>query len=134
MRLWISRSYGAAKPTREPAGSGSLSLYAGLIDGALQTVAGLVGSVEPGAPKLPFALDEVEIIRPLPQSCYAYVELADSEDDAPADVRKLNIQMLNERGEILVRLKNLHVRAAGRMQPGVLDVADQGTRRPRDTL
>ena len=90
-------------------------LHPSLVDGALQTVAALVGSAEPGVPCLPFALDEVEILRPLGQSCYAYVEVAAAEASG-AGVRQFNIQLLNERGETSIRLKHLHVRAQGKVR------------------
>ncbi|UAA37463.1 SDR family NAD(P)-dependent oxidoreductase [Paraneptunicella aestuarii] len=85
-------------------------LHPSLIDGALQTVVGLIGSVQPGTPYLPFALDEVLILRPLTQTCYAHVEFAEpGQVDSP--MKKFNIQLLNERGEVLAKLKNFYVRA-----------------------
>ena len=54
-------------------------LHPSMIDGALQTIAALAGGVELTTPHLPFALDEVEIVHPLPQTCYAYAEYADSQ-------------------------------------------------------
>ncbi|NOU17183.1 MAG: SDR family NAD(P)-dependent oxidoreductase [Bacteroidales bacterium] len=86
-------------------------LHPSIIDGALQTVASLVSGLELTTPYLPFAIDEVEIIRPMPQTCYAYVEFADSEKQVHADIMKFNIQLLNEGGDTLVRLKNFYVRA-----------------------
>ncbi|MEA2465645.1 MAG: polyketide synthase PksN, partial [Acidobacteriota bacterium] len=55
---------------------GQFILHPALIDGALQTVAGVAGSATPRTPHLPFALDELEILRPLPQTCYAYAQRA----------------------------------------------------------
>jgi polyketide synthase PksN len=88
----------------------SYVLHPSLIDGALQTVAGLVGAWEPATPYLPFALDEVQLLQPLPQLCYAHVSRAAGERSA-GGIRKFDIQLLSESGELLVRLKNLFVRA-----------------------
>ncbi|TQV86001.1 SDR family NAD(P)-dependent oxidoreductase [Aliikangiella coralliicola] len=86
-------------------------LHPCIIDSALQTVVGLIGRLESGTPYLPFALDEVEIIRPITHNCYAYVESADTEGHQQGDFKKFNIQLLNERGEVLVRMKDFYVRA-----------------------
>ncbi|MBO9699910.1 MAG: SDR family NAD(P)-dependent oxidoreductase [Sporocytophaga sp.] len=90
-------------------------LHPSLLDGALQTVAGLLGGSEPTTPYLPFAIDELEIIRPMSHVCYAYVENADNEKQAKAEVKKFNIQLLNEGGDLLVKLTNFYVRALGKL-------------------
>ncbi|MES2824532.1 MAG: SDR family NAD(P)-dependent oxidoreductase [Pseudomonadota bacterium] len=101
-------------------------LHPSIIDGALQTVVGLIGRVESEVPYLPFALDEVDIIRPISEVCYAYVEFADPEQKMQADIKKFNIQILNEHGDVLVKLKNFYVRAFGkvktRQQDGILGI------------
>src|SRR6185436_10172124 len=101
-------------------GFGQFILHPSMIDGALQTAAGLVGGLEPAALYLPFALDEVEIVRPVPQRCYAYAEFADSREQTYAGVRTFNIRLLSESGEVLIRFKNLLVRslAEGAKSPG----------------
>jgi hypothetical protein len=91
-------------------------LHPSLIDGALQSISALVGDAEPGIRRLPFALDEVEIIRAVPQSCYACVDWADADKAIQAETGKFNIRLLNERGEVLVKLTNLYVRAVGASQ------------------
>ena len=85
-----------------------------MIDGALQTIAALAGGVELTTPHLPFALDEVEIVHPLPQTCYAYAEYADSQMQNQTSARKFNIRILNERGNVLIAFRNLYVRPLGR--------------------
>jgi polyketide synthase PksL len=85
-------------------------LHPSLIDGALQTVAGLLGGLESGTPHVPFALDEVDIVHPVPQTCYAYAEYADSRGHDRGGVGRFNIRLLNESGEVLIRIKNLYVR------------------------
>jgi hypothetical protein len=93
---------------------GQFILHPSMIDGALQTIAALIGGAELTGPHLPFALDEVDIVRPLPQTCYAYVEFADSRAGNSAGVRKFNIRILNESGDLLIALKNLYVRPLGK--------------------
>jgi polyketide synthase PksL len=85
-------------------------LHPSILDGAMQTVAGLMGSVSE-TPYLPFAIDEIEIIRPLPQTCYAYVEFADAEKMMQTDIKKFHIHLLNENGDIFIKLKNFYARA-----------------------
>ncbi|HEX9985331.1 MAG TPA: SDR family NAD(P)-dependent oxidoreductase [Thermoanaerobaculia bacterium] len=85
-------------------------LHPSLIDGALQTVAGLVGSGGVQTPYLPFALDEILIIRPVPQTCYALAERADAQAASHAGVTKFNILLLSEQGDVLVKFTNLYVR------------------------
>jgi acyl transferase domain-containing protein/NAD(P)-dependent dehydrogenase (short-subunit alcohol dehydrogenase family) len=89
-------------------------LHPSLIDGALQTIGSLAGGLAPRTPYLPFALDEIEILRPVTQSCYAYAERADAQVQQHAGVTKFNIRLVNERGEVLVRMKNLYVRPLAR--------------------
>lgn len=86
-------------------------LHPCLIDGALQTVIGMVVDEQTDMPYLPFALDAVEVLRPLSETCYAYVEHSLSEHSVPSEVKSLNILLLNENGDVLVRLDNFYVRA-----------------------
>jgi acyl transferase domain-containing protein len=88
-------------------------LHPSMIDGALQTVAGLVRNAELATPCIPFALDELEIVGPVPQTCYAYAERIDSERQQSAGIWRFNVQLLNESGDVLVRLTHLHVRPLG---------------------
>lgn len=85
-------------------------LHPSIIDGALQTAAALVGGLETPIPHLPFALDEVTPLRPVRQSCYAYAEFADGLEESQAGVRKFNIRLLNESGDVLVNFRNLFLR------------------------
>jgi acyl transferase domain-containing protein len=85
-------------------------LHPSMIDGALQTIAALAGGAELTTPHLPFALDELDIFRPLHQTCYAYAECADSHSRNHTGVRKFNIRILNESGDVLIAFKNLYVR------------------------
>jgi polyketide synthase PksL len=91
---------------------GQFILHPSMIDGAWQTIAVLTGDLT--TLHLPFALDEVDIIRPVPQTCYAYAECADSHTWNHAGVRKFNLRILNERGDVLIAFKNLYVRPLGK--------------------
>jgi acyl transferase domain-containing protein len=93
---------------------GQFILHPSMIDGALQTIAALAGGAELTTPHLPFALDEIEIVHPVVQTCYAYVECADSHTRNHAGVGKFNIRILNESGDVLIAFKNLYVRALGK--------------------
>jgi hypothetical protein len=89
---------------------GQFILHPSMIDGALQTAAGLVGSQESGIPHLPFALDELDILHPVRQTCYAYVEFAGSPEVSQAGIIKFNVRLLNESGDVLINFKNLFFR------------------------
>jgi polyketide synthase PksN len=87
------------------------TLHPAIIDGALQTVAGLAGGGEASVPYLPFAIDDVEILHPLARTCYVHVEEAGPQSAGSTDIRKFNIRIANERGLVLVALKQFCVRA-----------------------
>jgi polyketide synthase PksN len=87
---------------------GQFLLHPSIIDGALQTIGGLVTSGDAATPYLPFALDEIDLIRPIAPTCYAYAERVDVA--AQAGVMKFNIRILNENGDVLVKMTNLCVR------------------------
>jgi acyl transferase domain-containing protein len=90
---------------------GAYILHPSLLDGALQTVIGLVGGAEPSTPYLPFAIDEVELLRPLSQACHAWVEPAGAAKAEGSGLRKFDITLLNDGGDALVKLKGFYVRA-----------------------
>jgi polyketide synthase PksL len=97
-------------------------LHPCIVDGALQTVAGLIGREASTVPYVPFAIDEIEIFRSLPHTCYAYVEHADAAGSPQADIRKFNIKIINEGGDILASIKNFYVRAFGKVKAEQSDV------------
>src|SRR6185437_7817760 len=91
-------------------------LHPSMIDGAIQTIAciaaGAPGPEGTAAPYVPFALDEIEIHRALPQVCYAHVACVDAVATGwRQGVRKFIVTLLNENEEIVAVLKNLYVRA-----------------------
>ncbi|MCP4701907.1 MAG: amino acid adenylation domain-containing protein, partial [Gammaproteobacteria bacterium] len=83
-------------------------LHPSLMDGALQTVAGLMDQ-STTVSYLPFALGEVELLRPLTSKSYALVRGA--EPSADSSLKKFNVFILDEAGFVSVRLKDFSVRA-----------------------
>jgi polyketide synthase PksL len=105
---------------------GQFILHPSIIDGALQTIAGLAG--DSATPCLPFALDEIDIVGPLPQSCYAYAERAGVHLQNRGGVTKFNIRILNESGDVLIRIKNLYVRPLARPQARSQELVEPAAR------
>lgn len=85
-------------------------LHPSIIDGALQAVAGLMRNTSAKEPLLPFAIDELEIIRPLTHVCYAKVVLTNKEDES-SDIKIFTIQLMNSKGALLANIKNFYARA-----------------------
>ncbi|PKM94865.1 MAG: hypothetical protein CVU84_08035 [Firmicutes bacterium HGW-Firmicutes-1] len=80
-------------------------LHPSIMDGALQTVAGI--GEDDKTTYLPFALGEVEIIGDLVEECYVYTTLSKSE----AKVKKFKVEILDNKGNVLVRIKDFSLRA-----------------------
>ncbi len=83
---------------------GTYRLHPVLIDGALQSLA-VLGSRGEGV-ELPFALESLQCRNALPQHCYAYCQVQGEEDV----VRRFEIRLLNENGEVLAQLAGLSMR------------------------
>ncbi|UCH94145.1 MAG: SDR family NAD(P)-dependent oxidoreductase [Candidatus Aminicenantes bacterium] len=87
-------------------------LHPSIMEGALQAVMGLNGSprdqVEPGEVYLPYSLGEVEILKPLTQRCAAYAVPAG--DNTGGQVKTFNIQLADEEGQVLVKIKNFSMK------------------------
>jgi len=81
-------------------------LHPCIIDGALQTVIGIATGREPNTPHLPFAVDEVEILQPLTETCYVYVEHAIAENSVNSEIKQFNIRLLGENGDVRVKRQN----------------------------
>jgi hypothetical protein len=118
--LYVNGSFALSKltvPEHLHGEFGEFVLHPAIVDGALQTVAGLVGSHDATTVHLPFAVDEIELVRPLVRTCYAYAERADAQTQGRGGVSKFNIRILNESGDVLVRMNNLYVRPFGLALP-----------------
>jgi acyl transferase domain-containing protein/SAM-dependent methyltransferase len=85
-------------------------LHPSLMDGALQTVSGLPGQITTGL-YLPFGLGELIITTEcLPEICYAHVTLTETSSITDSQVKKFNIQIVEETGRVLVSMKDFSVR------------------------
>jgi polyketide synthase PksN len=93
-------------------------LHPSLLDGALQTVIGLTASSgrQAGTPYLPFTMGEVEILKPLSEKCWGCATLADKGEpgehgEARDDLKKFNVELADEQGQVLVRIRDFTMRA-----------------------
>jgi polyketide synthase PksN len=92
-------------------------LHPSLLDGALQTAAALVRAAGGAEPHLPFALDELEVVRSIPRTCYVLAQPASADSRSVSGIRCFDIRLVTERGEPLVALRNLYVRELQALQP-----------------
>ena len=119
-QLYVGNSFALSKLKIADHLSGAFDqfiLHPSLIDGALQTTAGLVAGLTPGTPYLPFAVDEIELIKSMPHTCYAYAEYPDAIGGNHAGIMTFNILLLSESGEVLVRFRNLYLRPLFKPMP-----------------
>ncbi|HEY0833187.1 MAG TPA: SDR family NAD(P)-dependent oxidoreductase, partial [Azospirillum sp.] len=111
-----------ALPAAVAGDAAAFVLHPGLMDSALQACIGLLpasGHALPGgegaaesAPTaaLPFALEEFELLAPPPDRLWAWIRHA--EGSAPSDrVRKLDIDLCDERGRVCVRMRGFSSRS-----------------------
>jgi acyl transferase domain-containing protein/acyl carrier protein/SAM-dependent methyltransferase len=78
-------------------------LHPSLMDGALETVVGLIGNTN-GVPWLPFALDGLRISAPLPARCVAHVTRAGQHPGT------FDICLADEAGRVVVEMRGLMFR------------------------
>lgn len=78
-------------------------LHPTLVDGSLQ--AAMAAHLHEAADEMfvPFTIKEVEVLHPLPARCYSYVTAV--RDEQPKKVSRLNLHIIDERGKILVKIK-----------------------------
>ncbi|GAB3327960.1 hypothetical protein GCM10027565_15940 [Bordetella tumulicola] len=98
-------------------------LHPCLLDGALQTVIGMVAGHGANTPHVPFAVDAIAILHPLTETCHVYVERS-AGDTASGDIMMFDIRLLNANGEVLVKLTNFYVRALTKGADGEIDEAE----------
>ncbi|WP_344637981.1 SDR family NAD(P)-dependent oxidoreductase [Kitasatospora cystarginea] len=102
-----------------PAGAARESgfvLNPSMLDAALQATVGLfVG--EPGTARtaLPFALRELEVLRAAPATGWVIIRFA--EDDHPGAVRRLDLDLCDDNGDVCVRLRGFSARTLGNDAP-----------------
>jgi acyl transferase domain-containing protein/acyl carrier protein len=95
-------------------GADQYRLHPALVDGALQSLA-VIGAGSDGV-ELPFAVDEVRCGESLPSRCYAYGRV-ESEKDG---LRRYELKLLNDHGQVLAQLSGLSVRTHERSQGELL--------------
>ncbi|KPC58358.1 hypothetical protein ADL29_40245 [Streptomyces chattanoogensis] len=86
-------------------------LHPAMLDAALHATLGLFAD-EPGTPRtaLPYALGELAVPRAVPGTAWAVVRFA--EDDHGGAVRRLDLDLCDDDGEVCVRLRGFSVRTA----------------------
>jgi polyketide synthase PksN len=107
------------------------------MEGIFQTLAGFPGrkSPEAGVAYLPFALEEVRILKPLSQTCYAHVQRVSAPPQAAAETEVYAVRLLDEAGQVLTALSKLTVKkthvktvcsfTSHREQPQLLELLQQ---------
>ena len=85
-------------------------LHPSLMDGA-QQVAGLTTLLgKQDCLRVPFAVGEIEILRPLTEVCYAHVTLVGGDPNQPSTVRKFDIRLADEAGRVLIAIKRFQAK------------------------
>ncbi|WP_268626493.1 SDR family NAD(P)-dependent oxidoreductase [Paenibacillus alvei] len=96
----------------EPDGGDKYMLHPSLLDGAMQSVAGLIGikGGKKGRPLLPYGVGLIEIYKPLPSLCYTLVQQREDYNQQASGLMKCNITVLNKDGETLIAMKDVSFR------------------------
>ncbi|WP_139488194.1 SDR family NAD(P)-dependent oxidoreductase [Brevibacillus dissolubilis] len=84
-------------------------LHPSLMDGALQTVAGLIGPTA-GALYIPMALGALTWNGELPQTCYAYATFAREPHSTNSGMMSFHVQLVDESGHVLVTMRDFSVK------------------------
>lgn len=87
-------------------------LHPSIMDGVFQTIVALslLGSNRRNQQYVPFYLERVDIIKPIPMHCYAYA-YAHSENNRTSDEIKFDAVICTDEGELLVKMSGLTKRA-----------------------
>ena len=85
-----------------------------ILDGAVQSIISLLECVDTktqaGVPYVPFVLSELLIHKPLSQNGYAHLVLDEGKKERD-DIKKINIDIMNEQGEVLIQMKDFSFKA-----------------------
>jgi polyketide synthase PksN len=81
-------------------------LHPCILDAAMQAgvAAQLAGAT--GDMKVPYSIGEVELLGPLPRTCYSHVTRAKSDRPAGSGVSRENVTLTDETGRVLARLRD----------------------------
>jgi polyketide synthase PksL len=91
-------------------------LHPALFDGVLQTVSALIVTDEIDEIFVPFAIDEIELIRPLTKNCYVYADFSQQKVSKSNKFNRYQLLVLSESGQLLVRIKNFYLRPMAKQQ------------------
>jgi len=83
-----------------------------LLDGSLQTITVWISNTKgvPAQSNVPFTVGEVEIYKPLTPVCYAKVAEASSNTASISDVKKYDVGIFDEDGNLLVAIRDYYAR------------------------
>ncbi|HYJ84996.1 MAG TPA: polyketide synthase dehydratase domain-containing protein, partial [Pyrinomonadaceae bacterium] len=112
--LHYGESEGLAQLELPPSLSQAFSkfvLHPSLVDAALQTVIAFKGEAEAGSAYLPIAVGEVELLDDLPERCYAHVLRTDGAKASASQLKKFNILIADEAGQVLIKITDFAVKA-----------------------
>ncbi|HIJ54486.1 MAG TPA: SDR family NAD(P)-dependent oxidoreductase, partial [Deltaproteobacteria bacterium] len=84
-------------------------LHPSLMDGALQTVSGLMGGETVDSPYLPFVVKEVLWLRPLTPDCYAHA--LPVEGGGESEIRQFDVKIFDGSGKPLVIINGFSLKA-----------------------
>ena len=85
-----------------------------ILDGAVQSIISLLEHAntptQPGVPYVPFVLSEISILKPLTHKAYAHLTLDEGKKERD-DIKKINIDILDETGQVLIQMKDFSFKA-----------------------
>lgn len=83
------------------------TLNPSLMDGALHSILSLI---DHDNLFLPFAIGEVEIIKPIPNRAYSYARLSKNFNDGVSKVKRFDVTIMDEEGNICVNIKDFSLK------------------------
>ncbi len=89
-------------------------IHPSLMDSALRTCLG-IGDSNHTSPMVPFSLEEVEILHPITEECYAWAVRSDQNHD---DFIKYNLVVTDPDGRVLIKVHNVVARDMHRNKKG----------------
>ncbi|MDQ0115563.1 SDR family NAD(P)-dependent oxidoreductase [Paenibacillus harenae] len=97
-------------PKEHKADFQAYGLHPALMDGALQTVAAIIGNREPGMAYLPFSISEVECMASLEEVLYVHAaRIGSNKKEAP--MLHFQVELLDQSGKVLVKLRDFTLKA-----------------------
>ncbi|AIQ12932.1 SDR family NAD(P)-dependent oxidoreductase [Paenibacillus durus] len=105
----------------------SYKLHPSLVDGTLQSalLMGTGGTSLGNSKFLPFALDELELIRPLVPECFCHIVSVEESGKQISSLRKYNLAIADRAGNLLVRMNGFSSRLVQTSVPEMKAVEDE---------